>query len=138
MEANQKQILVARLFVVAALAVAAWAMVFKTGVAASDEAGVVLALPDEVADWRGVDLLFCPDRNCGGQYTRAQAGDPPVCPRCGNDRMLSALYCRACDRHFPCRILQAKDGSRTVDPCPGCKSLENVELPPGILPSAEE
>jgi len=83
MEANQKQILVARLFVVAALAVAAWAMVFKTGVAASDEAGVVLALPDEVADWRGVDLLFCPDRNCGGQYTRAQAGDPPVCPRCG-------------------------------------------------------
>jgi hypothetical protein len=83
MEKTQKQILGARLFLIAALAVAAWALVFKTGVANTDEAGIVLHLPEQVAGWRGVDLLFCPDRACGGQYISSQLEDPATCPACG-------------------------------------------------------
>ena len=83
MDKTQKQILGPRLFVIAALAVAAWALVYKTGVANTDEAGIVLHLPEQVAGWRGVDLLFCPDRACGGQYISSQLADPATCPACG-------------------------------------------------------
>ena len=72
-----------RLFVVAALAVAAWANVFKVGVANTDEAGIVLELPAQVADWTGIGLLFCPNRNCGAQFLEGQLEDPTVCPKCG-------------------------------------------------------
>lgn len=72
-----------RLFVVAALAVAAWALVFKTGVANTDEAGIVLELPAQVDDWAGIGLLFCPNRNCGAQFAENQLADPTTCPKCG-------------------------------------------------------
>jgi hypothetical protein len=83
MDKTQKAFLGSRLFVIAALAAAAWALVYKTGVANSDEAGIVLHLPEQVADWRGVDLLFCPNRECGGQYFAPQLKDPTTCPQCG-------------------------------------------------------
>ncbi|HPC20029.1 MAG: exosortase-associated EpsI family protein [Kiritimatiellae bacterium] len=83
MDPSQKSFLGARLFVIAALALTAWALVFKTGVANTDEAGIVLQLPAQVGDWDGLDLLFCPDRNCGGQYLAARLETPGVCPRCG-------------------------------------------------------
>ena len=83
MDKTQTALLGSRLFVIAALAAAAWALVHKTGVAASDEAGIVMQLPAQVGDWRGVDLLFCPDRDCGGQYGAGQLADPATCPRCG-------------------------------------------------------
>lgn len=73
----------ARLFVVAALAVAAWALVYKTGVANTDEAGIVLELPRQVGNWTGIGLLFCSNRNCGAQYMEGQLEDPTVCPKCG-------------------------------------------------------
>ena len=73
----------ARLFVVAAFAVAAWALVFKTGVANTDEAGIVLSLPAQVGEWTGTGLLFCPNRNCGAQYLEGQLDDPTTCPKCG-------------------------------------------------------
>ena len=69
---------------IAALAATAWALVFKTGVATSDEAGIVLHLPDQVGDWRGVDILFCSSRTCGEQFFSAQLQDPTTCPRCGS------------------------------------------------------
>ena len=72
-----------RLFVIAALGVAAWAMVFKTGVASSDEAGILLHLPEQVDGWTGVELLFCSSRSCGGQFTAARLENAAVCPRCG-------------------------------------------------------
>jgi hypothetical protein len=72
-----------RLFVVAALAVAAWANVFTTGVANTDEAGIVLHLPAQVGDWSGIGLLFCPSRECGGQFTEAQLAGATACPNCG-------------------------------------------------------
>lgn len=83
MDKMQKAILGPRLFVIVALAFAAWALVYKTGVANSDEAGIVLRLPDQVADWKGESLLFCPNRDCGGQYIASQLADPTTCPKCG-------------------------------------------------------
>ncbi len=84
MDKTQKTFLGVRFFVIAALASAAWAMVYKTGVDASDEAGIVMHLPDQVADWLGADLLFCPNRDCGGQFSPAQLKDPAICPKCGS------------------------------------------------------
>jgi len=69
--------------VIAALAAAAWALVFKTGVANTDEAGIVLHLPEQVADWSGLDLLFCPNRECGAQYAATEVEGQAACPRCG-------------------------------------------------------
>ena len=83
MEQNFKSFLFPRLFVAVALAAAAWAMVFKTGVAASDEAGILMRLPEYVGDWKGIDLLFCSDRNCGAQFSSAELADLSSCPRCG-------------------------------------------------------
>ena len=72
-----------RLFVIAALAATAWALVFKTGVANSDEAGIVMHLPDQVGPWHGVDLLFCSNRDCGGEFIADQLAGQTVCPKCG-------------------------------------------------------
>ena len=83
MEKTEKSVLGFRLFVIAALAVAGWALVEKTGVANSDEAGIVLALPDAVGGWRGIDILFCPDRTCGGQYLGTELNGSTLCPKCG-------------------------------------------------------
>ena len=83
MDKTQASVLGTRLFVIAALAVAAWAMVFKTGVASSDQAGIVLLLPDQVDSWLGVEILFCPDRKCGGQFVASPLETPTTCPRCG-------------------------------------------------------
>ena len=83
MDQTQTSFLGVRLFVIAALAAAAWALVCKTGVVASDEAGIVLHLPGQVGDWRGEGLLFCPNRECGGQYLESQLEDSSTCPRCG-------------------------------------------------------
>ena len=83
MEYTQKSVFGSRLFLIAAFAVAAWALIYKTGVATSDEAGIVLHLPEQVGEWQGLDILFCPDRACGGQYFSSQLEDPTTCPQCG-------------------------------------------------------
>ena len=83
MEHTQKSVFGSRLFLIAAFAVTAWALVYKTGVASSDEAGIVLHLPEQVGEWQGLDILFCPDRACGGQYFSSQLEDPTTCPKCG-------------------------------------------------------
>ena len=83
MDILQKSIFGPRLFVIAALAVAAWALVYKTGVATTDEAGIVLELPTRVGSWEGVELLFCTDRNCSRQYAATAVPDGAGCPHCG-------------------------------------------------------
>lgn len=81
MEKNQRNIFGARLCIIVLLAVAGWALVEKTGVANSDEAGIVLALPPQVGPWQGVNVMFCPDAACGGNYTGVEEG--ALCPKCG-------------------------------------------------------
>ncbi len=84
MEKTKKSVLGFRLFVIAALAITGWALVEKTGVANSDEAGIILALPDRVGGWRGAAILFCPNRTCGGQYFEAELKGSTLCPKCGS------------------------------------------------------
>lgn len=84
MDQTQKSFFGARLFVIVALSVAAWAMVFKTGVATSDEAGVQLYLPEQVGGWHGRELVFCSARDCGSQFIVENLEDPDVCPVCGS------------------------------------------------------
>ena len=81
MDKSQRHLSAARLFVVAVLAVAGWFMVNKTGVADTDEAGIVLALPERVAGWTGHDLVNCPDEACARVYVDVPPGTP--CPACG-------------------------------------------------------
>lgn len=81
MDKSQKHLLAARLFVVAVLAVAGWFMVNRTGVADTDEAGIVLALPGRVAGWTGHDLVNCPDELCARVCVDVPPGTP--CPACG-------------------------------------------------------
>lgn len=81
MDKSQKHLPAARLFVVAILAAAGWFMVNKTGVANSDEAGIVLALPESVGGWAGHDLVSCPAASCGRAFVDVAPGTP--CPACG-------------------------------------------------------
>ena len=81
MDKSQKHFLAAGLSVVAVLAAAGWFMVNKTGVANTDEAGIVLALPERVAGWTGHDLVNCPDAACARAYVDVPPGTP--CPACG-------------------------------------------------------
>ena len=83
MDPTKKSYYGPRLFVIAVLAVAAWALVYKSGVAASDEAGIIMQLPDEVGSWRGVDLLFCTNPKCNTEYLAGQLEGRTVCPKCG-------------------------------------------------------
>lgn len=73
-----------RLFVAVAFAVTAWALVYRTGVANTDEAGIILHLPERVGDWHGVALTFCSNRDCGAQFAVPQLEDPTTCPQCGS------------------------------------------------------
>lgn len=84
MEKTQKKIFGFRLFVILTFAVTGWALIEKTGVANSDEAGIVLKLPDQVGPWEGTDLLFCSNRDCGHQFSADQLDDPTTCPLCGS------------------------------------------------------
>jgi hypothetical protein len=81
MDKSQKHLLAARLSVVAVLAAAGWFMVNKTGVANSDEAGIVLALPGTLGGWTGHDLVNCPDESCRRAFVDVPPGTP--CPACG-------------------------------------------------------
>ena len=81
MDKSQKHLLAARLFVIAVLAAAGWFMVNRTGVANSDEAGIVLALPERVGGWTGHELVNCPDAACGRVFVDVPPGT--TCPACG-------------------------------------------------------
>lgn len=81
MDSSQKSLLGARVFVIAALLFASWAMVSAVGVSNTDEAGVRMSMPDRVGPWHGTPLRFCPDELCGACYPDTHEGD--ACPRCG-------------------------------------------------------
>ena len=84
MEQSKRTIFGFRLFVILAFAVTGWALIEKTGVANTDEAGIILELPDQIGAWSGQELLFCSNRNCGRQFSAAQLEDPTTCPECGS------------------------------------------------------
>lgn len=83
MDQTKKSIFIARSFVIAAFIVTSWALLYKVGVSTTDEAGIVMKLPEQVGAWHGVSLLFCPDRTCGGSYLQSQLDGATTCPECG-------------------------------------------------------
>lgn len=87
MEKDRKQVLLARSFLIAALAAAVWMVRCHSGVVNSDEAGVVLALPERAGNWIGDEMFHCSSLSCGRVFlastlpSDASAGSP--CPVCG-------------------------------------------------------
>ena len=47
------------LVVIGLLVMTSLALAFSAQVSISDEAGVKVALPDQVADWKGDEMRFC-------------------------------------------------------------------------------
>lgn len=78
-----------RLFALAAIALAAYAVVVHTGVVDTDLAGVRMELPARMGPWTGHEILFCSGRDCGHSFfTENLPLDPDgtpvdVCPDCG-------------------------------------------------------
>jgi hypothetical protein len=67
------------LFVLTSLALA-----LTVNVNLSDEAGIVVALPDQVGEWRGGEIRFCQGPTCGKEFVRSTLENPNVCPLCGS------------------------------------------------------
>ena len=78
-----------RLFALAAIALAAYAVIAHTGVVDTDLAGVRMELPSHLGPWAGHEILFCSGRDCGHSFfTENLPLDPDgtpvdVCPDCG-------------------------------------------------------
>ena len=84
MATNQKTLLLARIVLIAALAVALWTIVFHSGVASDDEAGVVLSLPARVGAWEGDEMFHCSSHSCGVPWLASMLpAGASACPRCG-------------------------------------------------------
>ncbi len=89
MDKAQGPSLFPRLFALAAIALAAYAVVAHTGVVDTDLAGVRMELPGRLGPWTGHELLFCSGRDCGRSFfTESLPRDPDgspvdVCPDCG-------------------------------------------------------
>ena len=81
---HQNKVLLARVLIVAVLAVDIWAVVYHTGVVNTDEAGVRMELPDRLGDWEGIDIWNCLDRNCAKTYYCSPGEPAPeTCAACG-------------------------------------------------------
>ncbi len=85
----EKSLIPTRLFALLAIALAAYAVVFHTGVVDTDQAGIRLELPASIPPWEGHELLFCSSRSCGHSFfvealPRDDDGTPTdTCPDCG-------------------------------------------------------
>lgn len=59
-------------------------LAFSVDVKVTDEAGIAMALPDRVGDWRGEEFLHCLNQDCEKEF---KVNDLPpgtkVCPSCG-------------------------------------------------------
>ncbi|MCF7849398.1 MAG: EpsI family protein [Kiritimatiellales bacterium] len=87
----EKNIFKPYLTLVALLILTSLALAFTVDVELSDQAGVVLELPDKLDDWVGNELRFCHNPGCyetnstGGQYYIRNLELPDICPDCGED-----------------------------------------------------
>lgn len=81
MEIPEKTSLPPRIALILLLGLCAWAVTSHVGVATSDQAGIRMALPQQLGAWTGKSLLYCSNRDCG------RLCDPidhaTNCPACG-------------------------------------------------------
>lgn len=71
------------LVVIGLLLLASLALAFTVDVHVTDEAGIKIALPDRVGDWRGEEIRYCQDPACQREIGCSALADPTVCPVCG-------------------------------------------------------
>lgn len=75
-------------FVVIALLIAtSLALAFTVDVNISDQAGVLVYLPERVGDWRGDELRFCQNPACQATVFMSEVKEEGVCPKCGKGRL---------------------------------------------------
>lgn len=70
--------------VIGLLAAASLVLAFSVNVSVTDEAGVKMALPDQVGEWSGQDIRFCLNPVCQRDWFLADITNG-VCPACGGD-----------------------------------------------------
>jgi len=73
------------IIVVALLSVLSIALAITVDITVTDEAGIVVALPDKVGNWTGDELRFCQNGACGKQFAVSELGGSEVCPECGGE-----------------------------------------------------
>lgn len=64
------------------VAITSIALAVTVDTSASDEAGIVAALPDQVGEWVGDEIRFCLNPQHQAIYTASQLKDLNVCPDC--------------------------------------------------------
>lgn len=69
--------------VIALLLLASLALGFTVDVHLEDVAGVKVDLPERVAGWRGVEILFCQNNACQRSWTLDALEGRTQCPQCG-------------------------------------------------------
>lgn len=70
------------LVVIGLLIMTSLALAFSANVSISDEAGVRVALPDQVADWKGDEMRFCQAPACQEAHYVSTLTNLTVCPTC--------------------------------------------------------
>lgn len=71
------------LTLIALLAITGLALALSVDVRTTDEAGVRVALPDQIGAWRGEEMRFCLNPPCQKEFLLSQTRDRNVCPACG-------------------------------------------------------
>jgi hypothetical protein len=67
-------------------------------------------------------MRICGKPGCESLVRWRPAAGRLACPKCGHDRMVSAIYCTGCSAWFPCRTYKTKEGQMAIKPCPKCGS----------------
>lgn len=70
------------LVVIGLLILTSLSLAFTVDVNVTDEAGIKVALPDQVGEWKGDELRFCQTQTCQESHLLSELADPNVCPTC--------------------------------------------------------
>lgn len=79
------------IIVIVLLVLAVLALQFTVEVRVVDQAGVSMALPPRLGDWRGSELRFCHNAACLKEFAREQLKDAGKCPACGAELFTMTL-----------------------------------------------
>jgi hypothetical protein len=79
----EKRSLKPYLTVIGLMTITSLALAFTVDVTITDEAGIKVELPDQIADWVGEEVRFCHNRTCRREFLSGQLEDHDTCPACG-------------------------------------------------------
>lgn len=79
------------IIVIVLLALAVLALQYTVDVRVADQAGIRMALPTRLGDWRGSELRFCHNEACLKEFPREELKDAGKCPACGTELFTMTL-----------------------------------------------